>query len=538
MSPVAVKRWVGWFATLALVWSQSLAPVGFRLQRLGTAGLIAGEGLRSNVVSEIRLQGDSAVWVGTGLGLAVLRDSTTVTALDTLTLSGGTTALLRDGISAIAVQGDTVVVAAATDDGDIPVGAGLYLTLNAGDSLLIWTYFDQPVDEPGDSLAPFADRFFRALPITTAHANVTYDAAIAGNYIWITSWAGGLRRYDLVNKVWDRIPLPEDDQAFLVTCADSAYQSDGGESVLKNLYLNPRDPQDGGNHNHKAFSVLAYGDTVWVGTADGINRGIIGPNGCVDWVHYAYPTSGITGNFVVGLGRQDWHGRRIIWAVTVNTDDPGEQRGLSYTVDDGETWFATLVGERIYNVVAGDSIVLAASERGLWKSEDGQTWALFKPARDATPLTSDEILSNTVYSVALDTRSYYPQPVLWIGTPDGLARSSDLDGSTWTIFRANYDPQKVYVYPNPFSPYIHNIRGGDGYVRIHTDVKESFVIEMAVYNFAMEQVYRTEFDRRLGDGTLKWNGRDSQGRLVANGTYFIRLDYDLKTEWIKLVVLK
>ena len=47
------------------------------------------------------------------------------------------------------------------------------------------------------------------------------------------------------------------------------------DHILNDYFLNPRDPVDGGNHNHKAFSVLVYGDTVWVGTANGLNRGLM-----------------------------------------------------------------------------------------------------------------------------------------------------------------------------------------------------------------------------------------------------------------------
>ena len=46
----------------------------------------------------------------------------------------------------------------------------------------------------------------------------------------------------------------------------------------------------------------------------------------------------------------------------------GEVRGLSYTRDGGLTWKTTLLGERIYNITAKDSLVLASSQSGLWKA--------------------------------------------------------------------------------------------------------------------------------------------------------------------------
>lgn len=36
------------------------------------------EGLQSNVIAEIQLQGDSLVWIGTGSGLSLLRDRKSV----------------------------------------------------------------------------------------------------------------------------------------------------------------------------------------------------------------------------------------------------------------------------------------------------------------------------------------------------------------------------------------------------------------------------------------------------------------------------
>jgi hypothetical protein len=58
---------------------------------------------------------------------------------------------------------------------------------------------------------------------------------------------------------------------------------------------------------------------------------------CIEWEHYKYPSSGISGNFVVGLARQVWEGQTTIWAATVSTGDAGEMQGLSYSRDDGNS---------------------------------------------------------------------------------------------------------------------------------------------------------------------------------------------------------
>ena len=553
--------------------AQKLVPADFSFRSIvadSTDSLNSSNKMLSNVVTEVILQKDQLVWLGTGLGVSVIRDSLTVeTLLDTSGLENGdhTNRLPQGGISAMAVgnqgtdQEKFMFIAAAGSENDIPVGKGVAFTTDATDSVINWTYYDQPIDDELSDTIPFAGGWMAALPITVSQANVTYDIAFSDEFAWIASWAGGLRRYKPSDTSWERVPLPLDDKFELTTCVDPTIYPDSSwqwvqtKWVLRDYYLNPRDPIDGGNHNHKAFSVLTYGDTIWVGTANGINRGIIdiiaGAN-CINWEHYSYPTHGLSGNFVVGLEMQMLNNKRIIWAATVNADDPTEQRGVSYTINDGLSWNTALLGERVYNITAQDSMVFAATGNGLWKTEDGINWARYKPAQQAIPVpntaifSTDEVLANEVYSVAFDNRPYYGDNSIWIGTGDGAAHSYDLDGLNWKIFRAEYDRDEVYAYPNPFSPYTHNVIGGDGYVRFHTNEwSGTFVIDLDVYNFAMEKVFAGSFDRRIASsGALKWNGRDTQGRLVNNGVYFVKLKYPENqtskpsAHWVKLIVVK
>ena len=518
--------------------------------------------MRSNVVTEIILQSDNLVWLGTGLGISIVRDSLTVETLqDTMELTNGayTNRIPSGGISAM-TTGDPggpyekfMFAAAAGSENDIPIGKGIVFTTDATDSTINWIYYDQPMDDALSDTIPFGDiGFIAVLPVTVPQANVTYDMDLSEEFAWTASWAGGLRRFKFSDQVWERVPLPMDNQYELTTCKDTSYVRVGGKYILKDYYLNPRDPLDGGNHNHKAFSVLSYGDTIWVGTANGINRGILGSGNCIDWEHYSYPMDNLSGNFVVGLEAQRLNGKRIIWAATVNADDPTEQRGLSYTIDDGLSWNTALLGERIYNIASFDSLVFAASANGLWKTEDGINWALYNPAHQAIPVPNtaiydiDEVLADEVYSVAFDDRPYYGDRSIWIGTGDGAAHSYDLDGLNWKIFRAEYDINEDYAYPNPFSPYTHNVRNDNGYVRFHTNEwSGTFVIDIDIYNFAMEKVYAGSFDKRISSsGALKWDGRDQQGVYVHNGVYFVKLTYPENQSskpsphWVKLIVVK
>jgi len=564
-----MKRFIFYIVLLFntdLIYAQKLFPSDYSFRSVIADStdslLLSTNTMLSNVVTEVILQADNLVWLGTGLGISIISDSLSVKTLqDTLDLTNGsyTTRIPRGGISAMTTgdQGGPyekfMFAAAAGSENDIPIGKGIVFTTDATDSTINWIYYDQPIDDALSDTIPFGDiGFVAVLPVTVPQANVTYDMDLSEEFAWTASWAGGLRRFKFIDQVWERVPLPMDNQYELTTCKDTSYIRIGGKYILKDYYLNPRDPLDGGNHNHKAFSVLSYSDTIWVGTANGINRGILGSGNCIDWEHYSYPMDNLSGNFVVGLEIQRLNGKRIIWAATVNADDPTEKRGISYTIDDGLSWNTALLGERIYNIAAFDSLVFAASANGLWKTEDGINWALYRPAHQAIPFPNtaiydlDEVLADEVYSVAFDNRSYYGDGSIWIGTGDGAAHSYDLDGLNWKIFRAEYDINEDYAYPNPFSPYTHNVLNDNGYVRFQTNEwSGTFVIDIDIYNFAMEKVYATSFDKRISSsGTLKWDGRDQQGVYVHNGVYFVKLTYPENQSskpsphWVKLIVVK
>ncbi len=87
------------------------------------------EGFQSNVIVEIRTQGDSVVWFGTGRGLSVMKDSVNVISFpSSATVSDGQTgkALPEGGVSAVGVAGkDTVLTAVATTIDDETAGGGL-----------------------------------------------------------------------------------------------------------------------------------------------------------------------------------------------------------------------------------------------------------------------------------------------------------------------------------------------------------------------------------------------------------------------------
>ena len=102
----------------------------------------------------------------------------------------------------------------------------------------------------------------------------------------------------------------------------------------------------------------------------------------------------------------------------------------------------------------------------------------------------------------------------------------------------------MYAYPNPFSPLSHNQLGNDGFIRFHIGEIINTFIELEIFNFGMEKVYKEIFDLNTYRGAIKWNGRDLNGVHVANGVYFARLNFAYSLShpptdfWTKIIVVK
>lgn len=486
-------------------------------------------GLSSNSATGIAAQGDSLMWFATGGGLSRTDDF----GESFISYYSALNNLPHGGISAIAVRGDTIWVAAVFDSltgdaGEQQVGGGLAYSTDQGEN---WTYVSQPIDKEDDVNDDWDGQSVQFLPITTIVNNTTWDIAMSDDYVYIVSWAGGIRRSADLGQTWQRIPLPSDDLDHL-NCGD-----------VIDFEINPRDPSEG-NHNHKGFSVLAYGDTVWVGTANGINLGIVEGDDCISWRKYNAQNSAISGNFVVALARQVWRGKETIWAVTLPAEDSGEYQAVSKTSDGGLTWTTTLRNERAYNFAFQDSIVYICTENGLFKSIDGENWAVYTPIADTA--SGEQIYSEFFYAAEVDRRE--GETYLWVGTGDGIAKTAS-DGLTWTVYRTAVSTQysgqpSVYAYPNPFAPYHHNVLNGDGHVRFQYDLDEAANVRLEIFNFAMERVYRSEWQSVMnaGDHHMIWTGRAMNGEVVANGTYFCKLTKKSngkeQDSWTKLIVVK
>ena len=523
------------FIISILLLSITLFGQAFRLSKpfLNDSTLIY-EGLGSNGITQVAFQGDSLTWFATGSGLSKTEDF----GENFYTYYPGDNNLPKGGISAIAILDSIIWVAGVFDsttiEGEMQTGGGLAYSKNYGDS---WTFIPQPADSAGDKTDIWNGDTVSFLPITTPVSNTTWDISISridndSIYVYITSWAGGIRRSQNFGKSWQRLPLPSDNLDMLL-CSDEI-----------DFEINPRDPAQQGNHNHKGFSVISYGDTVWIGTADGVNFGIIESDDCIRWQKFNAQNSNLSGNFIIALARQLYNSRETIWVGAMTAEGSNEIRAVNKTTNGGLSWTRTLVGERVYNFSFDGPTVYACTERGLYKSVDGENWALFNPAVDTDK--NEYLFSEDVYAAGVDSRE--GASYLWLGTSDGIAKSAN-DGISWTTYRQYLSTNQagqpaIYAYPNPFAPNFHNVTGGDGHVRVQYYLENAATVKLEVFDFAMDRVFKGElhYIANTGDNSEVWNCRNHAGDVVANGVYFCKLtikENDKETaHWTKLIVIK
>lgn len=450
-------------------------------------------GLLSNNISEILFQ-NTNVWLGTGRGLNMTPDEG-MSFVDFFEAPG----VGKGGVSALAVGNGIIWVATAFDttilDESESAGGGLSWSNDNG---ITWNHFAQPVD-------PNTPEELGYKPTTTNVQNVTFDIALEGNTIWISSWGGGLRKSDDSGITWT-----------VVTPDEFPFDALG-------------------NLNHRPFSVISAANGIWVGTAQGINKST---DGGLTWTNYtAQNGSGISGNFVTALAEQVTVEGSIIWAATWKAEDENEFFGISRTMNNGLTWDTMLEGEFSHNIGFNGDEVFVATDNGLFKSPDrGETWGIFPLIDDGKGL---KVLTTVYFDVKIRNDK------IWLGTADGLV-TSETGGSSWDIFRAFVTPgiddePDAYAYPNPFSPLRHNRIGDRGVVRIQYSISQAADVTIDIFDYGMNLVKNVVSNvsrPSAGSYAETWDGTNNWGVTVANGVYFFRLRRKgHETFWGKIIVI-
>ncbi len=464
----------------------------------------------SNSVSDIIAMGDS-VWLGTSRGVSLSTDNG-----ESWTNFYGNEAFGSESVPAIGYDKYHDVIWASTahskdvSGSTLPEGSGLHFTTDHGAT---WNSVPQPLDDPGDSTIVYGINDgvqlprVRALPVTVAIQNITYDIAFTPDAVWIASFAGGLRKSTDMGQSWQRVLLPSD-----------SLNSINPADTIK-FALSPSSGNFGtGWLNHRLFAVTVKDDsTIFVGTANGINRST---DGGVSWQKFNHlnQEAGISGNFVVALGYNPV--TNAVWGATWKAEGYTEYNAVSYTSDNGENWKVVLPHEQAHNFGFKGDQPMAATDNGVFRSSNmGLTWVLPGSIKDSH--TGGELNTTAFYSAAASGNT------VWIGSDQGSARlleTGTMWSGNWKVYIAAPESKEVYAFPNPFSPKI------DTKITFKYDTggkQESVTIR--IFDFGMNYL-KTVIQNapRNITGTDSpydyWDGTDDNGSVVPNGVYFYRIE--------------
>jgi len=517
-------------------------------------------GLQSNMVIDIESLNNTVLLSSSnGLGYSESSGGGFVFSYfddDNLPEGGNPAMIVKDNI--IAVSGSVTVL----DLGSYyPAGTGVSYSLDSGTT---WNYMSQPIDpmpvlwscsrynydtlffnnkeecelscidcnEESGSCARLYDFInwgdqnnIAHLSITTAINNVSYDLDVNGDYIYSTSWAGGLRRfnYTLLQPVWESVPLPLDDQSELIC----------GSIDLDSYQLNPVGDCNSDYDNHKPFSVHSINDTIWVGTAAGINKGIVNGD-CIDWTHLRSYEYGFYDDWIIGFENQELNnGSNRIWAITWDKETQGNIGPPSFSDDGGQSWtFSSQLvdlGIKTYNISFNGDYIYLSTDQGMFLSQDGNFWEKFNNFIDYE--SGEQILSNVVYDAKVIDNN------LWVGTQDGIAISSNLIDPNWDVYRFWEDDILFSAYPNPFLRNTHNIINNEGHVRFVSN-SQNLSASIDIFDFSMDKIITLD-SPIVSNNQVEfiWNGSSEFGSKVNNGIYFCRLNDEGESKWVKLAVL-
>jgi len=498
-----------------------------KLSKVNSINNAEDENPASNSIQDIIAE-DDLIIIGTSRGLSLSGDNGESWNNFYQTEPFGT-----DGATAIGYNNGVIWVTTGktteVEGGSyLPEGTGIKYSTDLGAT---WVSLPQPVDEPDDSSIVYGINTLRALPVTTRINNISYDIAFTKNTIWISSFAGGLRKSSDMGATWQRVILPPD-------TLDSISPND-----VLNFTLQPVAGAFGTESwlNHRLFSVIGVDDsTLYVGTAGGINKST--DNG-ISWKKFNHKNqeNPISGNFVVGLGFNE--ADKSIWAATWKAEDLEEFWAVSHSSDGGENWETTLPDEHAHNFGfkyynASDFDVMVPTDKGIFRSNNnGNTW--IQPSSIADTYSKLPIVTNIFYSAASNKISATDY-LIWIGSNNGLARLTETNGfwaGEWKVYLASdaIKADETYAFPNPFSP-------AHEFVKIKYGLNSSADVTIRIMNFGMELV-RTlvqNTPRATGEQFEFWDGKDELGQTVTNGVYFYRIDSEALNSPLfgKIMVLK
>lgn len=488
----------------------------------------------SNSISQIQIV-DSTIWIGTSKGLA----KSTNYGKSWISFRNDQS-FANEGIYALSANNQIIWASTGynkeIEEGTIQTGSGYSYSTDAGNN---WTFVAQPLDtcieistSSGKRVCqkyiPFQygiNDSVNVTAVTTTVANVTFDLSLSSGTVWIASWSSGLRKSTNYGISWENILLPLDSQD-KISLTDSLWYFASSDTLRKDTLFHTFDVVL--NDNLKAFSVLAINnDTIWCGTAGGVNRST---DGGESWLKFSHQNqkqgAPILGNWVIAIKEQRFRDVRRIWITNWKATDPDEDYGVSYTENDGKTWKNLLRGTKAYDFTFKDSISYIATEDGVYRTNDGGlSFTLFNTFNN---LASRQIISSqSVFAIGV------LKDTIFVGTSDGLAStiddSSHQFGMNWNIYRT----YSITAYPNPFSQSIDRvIKIRYSQKMSNTSNQQSRNVSIDIFDFGLNRVrsiIHNATRTAIEEPEERWDGKNDNGEPVASGVYFYRVKIDDNT---------
>ncbi len=232
-----------------------------------------------------------------------------------------------------------------------------------------------------------------------------YDMAIADTVVWAACGEGGLIRSFDWGKTWDSV--------FVDSSAKTRYEKDSLELRDKFISL--------------AIDTSALDTTViWGGTENGVYKFVYTTSDSADTVLRFLQGNELFTNSVLCLGIQVYDQNKIVWASACSLGVGLPFCSARKSTDGGETWTSYLGGVWVRDFAFQDSTVWAATDQGLKRTKyGGVDWTAF----DILGPDKRGIIPSSFTSVCVvDT-------TLWVGTVDGLIRSTDDQDDTCEVIK-------------------------------------------------------------------------------------------------------
>lgn len=185
----------------------------------------------------------------------------------------------------------------------------------------------------------------------------------------------------------------------------------------------------------------------------------------------------------------------------------------------------------------GDSTLNGTQLHAMWTSQEFESGIVeyqyaIGTARGATDVvnwtSNGGIPEVTHKGLNLEARRYYFAVKAQNGA--GLWSAPGYSDGILVIIK-DFSAQTVYNFPNPFSPEV------DGFTRITFSLTASAEVNIKIFDTSGEMIWEERRVANRGKNFVNWAGKNKNGKTVANGVYFCRVDAQGKSVIKKIAVL-